>query len=99
MENNCPICEGVDSLTGTVSWLDFEYGGVTKILPLHYSLCKICGSEITCYEQSILNKATALEFHQEVDNERMQKLVEQYKKWVEEDKESGVVYNGILCGK
>lgn len=67
--NACPICETEDSLDDVVSWSDFEYKGVTKRLPLLYSLCKSCGSEVACYEQTVANKATMTGFRKEVENE------------------------------
>lgn len=68
MKNNavCSVCEE-GSLHIQVETNLVEYKSQKKELPLHYSECDCCGSDITTPEQSRKNKRLMTEFKKQVD--------------------------------
>ena len=62
----CPICgEGtlIEKTTNNVR----EINGVTRIIPLHSSICSVCGSELATPHQTRINKRTMVAFDKEVN--------------------------------
>jgi HTH-type transcriptional regulator/antitoxin MqsA len=68
MKNNsvCSVCEE-GNLHIQVETNLVEYKNHKKELPLHYSECDCCGSDITTPEQSRCNKRLMTEFKKQVD--------------------------------
>ena len=62
----CSICEEGE-LHAHVGCNPVEYKNIHKELPMHYSECDCCGSEITLPEQSRTNKRLMIAFKKEVD--------------------------------
>ncbi|MGP4932911.1 type II toxin-antitoxin system MqsA family antitoxin [Pseudoalteromonas nigrifaciens] len=62
----CSICEEGE-LHAQVGSNPVEYKNTHKELPMHYSECECCGSEITLPEQSRTNKRLMIAFKKEVD--------------------------------
>jgi len=63
----CPAC-GEGHLSSRVNSSPVEYNGHTKDLPLHYSVCDYCGSELAGAAEAKLNKRAMAAFRKEVDS-------------------------------
>lgn len=62
----CTAC-GEGRLSSHVEMEQFEYGGTQGQVPMHYSVCNHCGSELTGATEARVNKRAANAFKKEVD--------------------------------
>ena len=62
----CPAC-GEGHLSAHVDYQPEEYNGQLKDLPLHYSLCDFCGSQLAGSSEAKANKRAMTVFKKEVD--------------------------------
>ncbi|NMG16651.1 type II toxin-antitoxin system MqsA family antitoxin [Aromatoleum bremense] len=62
----CPAC-GEGLLHARVETQVVEYGGQTGEIPLHYTVCDTCGSELAGPADALANKRAMIAFRKQVD--------------------------------
>jgi HTH-type transcriptional regulator/antitoxin MqsA len=62
----CPIC-GEGYVTDHTDQVETEYKGHKALVPLHYKLCDVCGSDFAGAVEMRANKDALVAFHQSVD--------------------------------
>lgn len=62
----CPVC-GEGRLHSRIDSNEVAYKGVTRAIPLHYSVCDECGSEQAGEDAARLNKREMMAFRKQVD--------------------------------
>ncbi|MDD9581193.1 type II toxin-antitoxin system MqsA family antitoxin [Enterobacter sp. FR 78] len=65
-ESLCPIC-GEGTLVEKITNNRREINGITKLIPLHSSICSTCGTELATPYQTRLNKRVILAFEKEAN--------------------------------
>ena len=65
-ETLCPIC-GEGHVTDHTDQVETEYKGHKALVPLHYQLCDVCGSDFAGAAEMRANREALLSFRQSVD--------------------------------
>jgi len=63
----CPVCENGELLS-RISYNAVKYRGEEVEIPVYYSECNSCGSEVATSKQTRVNKRLMLEFKESVDS-------------------------------